>query len=225
MTQSERDREPAINAPERAEEPVSEGGQGRAPGSEEAEQDAGLASPKAERNTSVSSEPYGAGSPPPSPEEREEQEAESELRDEMDALQAEFDSLNERHLRLAAEFQNYRRRAEEEMGGTWSRAQADLVRRFLDVLDDLQRVSGLEPESASVEAIVEGVDLVERKFVRALEEAGIEVLDPADAQFDPQLMEAVMLVPTDSAEEDEPGRPRCFSGATCSRATSSVPRG
>jgi len=140
-----------------------------------------------------------------SPERDAEQAVEEALGRQLDDLQSEFDSLNDRHLRLAAEFQNYRRRAEGEMGETWSRAQADLVRRFLDVLDDLQRVSGLDPsdEAVRVESIVEGVDLVERKLVRALEDAGVQVVDPQSGPFDPRIMEAVMLVPTGSEEEDD----------------------
>ena len=138
-----------------------------------------------------------------SPELAAEQAAEEELSNQMDSLQSEFHSLNDRHLRLAAEFQNYRRRAESEMTETWSRAQADLVRRFLDVLDDLQRVSGMEPETASVQSIVEGVDLVERKLLRALKDAGVEVLDPSGQEFDPSTMEAVMRVVADSPEEDD----------------------
>jgi molecular chaperone GrpE len=138
-----------------------------------------------------------------SPEMAAEHAAEEELKEQMDALQSEFHSLNDRHLRLAAEFQNYRRRAESEMTETWSRAQADLVRRFLDVLDDLQRVSGLDPESVSVQSIVEGVDLVERKFLRALKDAGVEVVDPSGQEFDPSTMEAMMRVVADSPEEDD----------------------
>jgi molecular chaperone GrpE len=138
-----------------------------------------------------------------SPELAAEHAAEEELRQQMDSLQGEFSTLNDRHLRLAAEFQNYRRRAETEMTETWSRAQADLVRRFLDVLDDLQRVSGLDPETASVQSIVEGVDLVERKFARALKDAGVEVVDPSGQEFDPSTMEAVMRVVADSPDEDD----------------------
>ena len=149
-------------------------------------------------------EAKGTGASRTSPEVDAEVLAEQELGRELDLLQTEFYALNDRHLRLAAEFQNYRRRAEGEMSETWSRAQADLVRRFLDVLDDLQRVSGLDPSdgSAKVESIVEGVDLVERKFLRALEDAGVEVLDPQGEVFDPETMEAVLLVPTPSPEED-----------------------
>jgi molecular chaperone GrpE len=140
------------------------------------------------------------------PEEVEEALAEAELTVEIERLQSEFDTLNDRHLRLAAEFNNYRRRADGERTETWARAQADLLRRFLDVLDDLQRVSGLDPADAavSVESIVEGVDLVERKFNNALRDAGADVIDPAQGDvFDPEHMEAMMRVPTDDEEQDD----------------------
>jgi molecular chaperone GrpE len=158
----------------------------------------------AEGDASEAETASGVEDPPQnSPELAAEHAAEEELRQQMDALQSEFTSLNDRHLRLAAEFQNYRRRAESEMTETWSRAQADFVRRFLDVLDDLQRVSGLDPESVSVQSIVEGVDLVERKFLRALKDAGVEVVDPTGQDFDPETMEAVMRVAASSPEDDD----------------------
>lgn len=160
----------------------------------------------------VAAVPGEEGIPPPeragsrsSPEVEAEHAAEEELGKQLDSLQAEFGSLNDRHLRLAAEFQNFRRRAESEMSEAWSRAQADLVRRFLDVLDDLQRVAALDPadDAVSVEVIVEGVDLVERKFLRALEDAGVEILDPVGERFDPETMEAMMRVPAAAAEDDD----------------------
>ncbi|GMR12288.1 MAG: nucleotide exchange factor GrpE [Gemmatimonadota bacterium] len=118
-------------------------------------------------------------------------------------LQEEFDELNDRYLRLAAEFTNYKRRAEGERLETWSRAQAEMVRQFVDALDDLQRVGAWQPDTTTVEALVEGVDLVERKFRQALEAAGVEVLDPVGERFDPNMMAAMMRVPTDSEEEDD----------------------
>ena len=141
-----------------------------------------------------------------SPEAELEHEAEADLAAELDHLQSEFDAQKERHLRLAAEFSNYRRRAESEMTEAWGRAQADLLRRFLDVLDDLQRVSALDPgnEAVSVQSVVEGIDLVERKFQRALEEARVDVVDPAPgAAFDPKTMEAVVSVPATDAQQDD----------------------
>ena len=137
-----------------------------------------------------------------SPEALEEQEAEEELARDLDHMQAELTALNDRHLRLAAEFTNYRRRAETELAEAWARGQADLLRNFLDGLDDLQRVGAWQPESATVEALVEGVDLVERKFRQALELAGVEVLEPIGEEFDPNSMEAMVTVPTESPSDD-----------------------
>jgi molecular chaperone GrpE len=141
-----------------------------------------------------------------SPEAELEQAAEADLAIELDHLQAEFEAQKERHLRLAAEFTNYRRRAESEMTEAWGRAQADLLRRFLDVLDDLQRVSSLDPanEAVSVQSVVDGIDLVERKFQRALDEAKVEVVDPAPGSpFDPKTMEAVVSVPATESDQDD----------------------
>lgn len=119
---------------------------------------------------------------------------------ELVALREEFEELNDRHLRLVAEFNNFRRRSEQERLSAWARAQADLVSDLLDVLDDIQRVADLDLSNATVEAIMEGIDLVERKFLRQLTEAGVEVIDPTGEPFDPERMEAMMRVP---AEEDE----------------------
>jgi molecular chaperone GrpE len=138
-----------------------------------------------------------------SPELIEEQEVEAGLERESSQLERELESMNDRHLRLAAEFDNYRRRVQSEMAESWVRAQADLVRRLLDPLEDLQRVALLEPETATVQAIVEGVDMVERKFLKALAEAGVEVLSPVGEAFDPAVMEAVMRVPAETSEEDD----------------------
>jgi len=114
-----------------------------------------------------------------------------------------FEDLNDRHLRLVAEFNNFRRRTEQERLGAWARAQADVLARFLDVLDDLNRVAQLDLSNATVDAIMEGVDLVERKFIRMLEDAGVEVIDPTGEAFDPERMEAMMRVPADSEERDD----------------------
>jgi molecular chaperone GrpE len=121
-------------------------------------------------------------------------------------LARELAALNDRHLRLAAEFSNYKRRAESDLSDAWGRAQAELLRRFLDVLDDLQRVSALDPsnEAVSLQSVVDGVDLVERKFARALEDARVETVDPAPGDaFDPASMEAVMRAPAESSDQDD----------------------
>lgn len=123
--------------------------------------------------------------------------------EQLEGLQAELESLNDRHLRLAAEFDNYRKRANREREEIRLRGEADLVTKLLDPLDDLRRVSGVEQEATSVEALLEGIRLVEKKLRRVLESEGLEPIDPADEYFNPETMEALMTAPAEHPEEDD----------------------
>jgi molecular chaperone GrpE len=126
---------------------------------------------------------------------------ESQLIDaDLDALQRDLASASDRYLRLAAEFDNYRKRVDRERADLWGRAQADLAGRLLDALDDLERVAQHVTEETP---ILQGVQLVERKLRQALETAGLEQVDADGASFDPNSMEAVAMVGTDVHEEDD----------------------
>lgn len=122
---------------------------------------------------------------------------------QLAALQAELEALNDRHLRLAAEFDNYRKRIERERAELWTRAQAELVTRLLEVLDDLQRVGQFEAETASAAALLEGAQLVEKKMRHILESAGLEPIEAEGEFFNPSTMEALLTVPTERQEEDD----------------------
>jgi molecular chaperone GrpE len=122
---------------------------------------------------------------------------------ELEGLRREVEALNDRHLRLAAEFDNFRKRAHAQIADSGVRAQAHLVGTLLDVLDDLRRVSTLDPGTSSADSVVEGVAMVERKLVQVLEDAGLQELRPEGEPFDPNVMEALQRVPAESAEEDD----------------------
>ncbi|MGH7476870.1 MAG: nucleotide exchange factor GrpE [Longimicrobiales bacterium] len=121
----------------------------------------------------------------------------------LDELQAEIEALNDRHLRLAAEFDNYRKRVDRERAETRSRAQAELIGRVLDGLDDLERVSEVDVSSTTVDDLMAGVQLVEKKLRQAFEAAGLEIIRPVGEPFDPATMDALMTVPTADADEDD----------------------
>jgi molecular chaperone GrpE len=108
----------------------------------------------------------------------------------------------DRCLRAAAEFENYKKRASREKAETWGRAQADVIMRALDVVDDLGRVAALDPAQTTPQALHEGVGLVERKLLKALEGVGLERVDPTGQPFDPNLHEAVMTVAAPTPEAD-----------------------
>lgn len=119
-----------------------------------------------------------------------------------DDAQRQMDEQRERYLRLAAEFDNHRRRSVKERQEAGTRAQADLVRHIIDALDDLGRFAHVDPTSTDATTIVQGVEMVEKKLVKALGGAGMEVVDPVGQPFDPALHEAVATEPTASRDED-----------------------
>jgi molecular chaperone GrpE len=117
---------------------------------------------------------------------------------------ADSDSTTERdrYLRLAAEYDNYRKRAAKERQDAGSRAQADLVRQMVEALDDVARFAHIDPATTDAGTIVQGVDMVEKKLLKALGNAGLEVINPVGETFDPALHEAVATEPTSAREDD-----------------------
>ncbi len=123
--------------------------------------------------------------------------------EQLEGLRSELEAVNERHLRLAAEFDNYRKRINREREEVRRRAEAELVGGLLDALDDLQRVSSYDAEDTTAESVLEGIRLVEKKVRRALESAGLEAIEAEGHYFNPDSMEGIMTVPTDTPEEDD----------------------
>ena len=115
---------------------------------------------------------------------------------------AEAAELRDKYLRLAAEYENYRKRATRERIEAGTRGQADLVKQLIDGLDDLSRFAHLDPASVDPATVTQGVDLVERKLLKALNAAGLEVVNPVDQAFDPKLHEAVSTERALSPEDD-----------------------
>lgn len=110
-------------------------------------------------------------------------------------LESQLNEARERHLRLAAEFDNFRKRNAKERAELSDRAQANFVAKLLDVLDDLDRLVASDAESTPLAALREGLSAVDRKLWKQLEDAGVERIDPRGETFDPSLHEAVSIVP------------------------------
>lgn len=108
----------------------------------------------------------------------------------------------DRYLRLAAEYDNYRKRSAKERQDAGARAQADLVRHLIEALDDVARFAHVDPGTTDATTIVQGVDMVEKKLLKALGSAGLDVINPVGETFDPALHEAVATEPTSAKEDD-----------------------
>jgi molecular chaperone GrpE len=117
-------------------------------------------------------------------------------------LQSEVAELKDRHLRLAAEFDNYRKRINRERAELSDRAQASFVAKLLDVLDDMDRLVASDA-STPLPTLREGLSAVDRKLSKVLEDAGVERIDPTGAPFDPSLHEAVSTVPAPDRSRDQ----------------------
>lgn len=119
-----------------------------------------------------------------------------------EALRQELDSQRDRYLRLAAEYDNFRKRTQRERAEAGSRAQAELVGSLLEALDDLDRFAHVDPAATPAATVIQGVEMVQRKLAAVLRAAGLEAIDPQDAVFDPAVQEAMTTVPAGSPEED-----------------------
>jgi molecular chaperone GrpE len=113
-----------------------------------------------------------------------------------------LEEQRDRFLRLAAEYDNFRKRTQRERVESGSRAQAELVKQLIDSLDDLARFATLDPATTDAATVVKGVDLVEKKLMKALGSTGLVVVDPIDQPFDPAMHEAVATEPALSSEDD-----------------------
>jgi molecular chaperone GrpE len=122
--------------------------------------------------------------------------------DAQDSVARELAAQKDKYLRLAAEYDNYRKRSMRERSEAESRGQSGLIKQLLDPLDDLSRFAHVDPASVDPTTIVQGADMVERKLRKVLASAGVEVIDPVDAPFDPAVHEAVSTEPAQSADQD-----------------------
>jgi len=121
-------------------------------------------------------------------------EAQKRLEDERDALK-------DKYLRLAAEYDNFRKRSAKERVDVWAKAQGDLIERLVDGLDDLARFAGVD-QAADAKTLHEGVELVKRKLWKALDGVGLVRIDQAGVPFDPKVHEAVTTGPAPAREQD-----------------------
>lgn len=125
------------------------------------------------------------------PEEAKPEEAKPEehLKDEKDAK---IEELQNRLMRLQADFENFRRRnaAEREQLSTF--VTADVVGKFLKVLDNIERAEQSVKTTNDMSAIVAGMEKIKRQFEQAFKELEVEEIPAEGEKFNPELHEAVM---------------------------------
>ncbi|HEY6060568.1 MAG TPA: nucleotide exchange factor GrpE [Gemmatimonadales bacterium] len=129
-------------------------------------------------------------------------EAVVRLEDELGEARTALAQATDRYLRLAAEFENYKKRSVRERTETRARAQAELIERLVDALDDLARFAHVDPAQTDAKTIHDGVDMVERKFWKQLDAVGVTRIDQIGVPFNPNVHEAVTMQPAAAAALD-----------------------
>jgi len=122
----------------------------------------------------------------------------SHLKNKIEDLTRERDELKELLLRKAAEFDNFRKRTESEYRSLVASANAEIIAELLPTLDDLQRSLDVGRSGGTSEGLLEGLELVLKKFVGVLEQRGVKVIESIGQEFDPEKHEALMQI--DSAD-------------------------
>jgi len=116
------------------------------------------------------------------------------------ALESEKAALNDKFLRLAAEYENFRRRSQKEKDALYSDIKADTVTKFLPVYDNLERALNTGTED---EAYRKGVEMIMNQFCATLEKLGVTPIECLGEKFDPALHNAVMHVDDEEKGENE----------------------
>lgn len=119
-----------------------------------------------------------------------------------DKLAAELQEAKDKHLRLLAEWDNYRRRTVKENFDLVASANAKLLGKLTEVLDDFNLAFDPKHKSDKPEKLEEGMRLIYNKFKNLLSEEGLAEIDPAGAEFDPNLHDALMQQPSDTVPEN-----------------------
>jgi molecular chaperone GrpE len=114
-----------------------------------------------------------------------------QLQAELEQAQAKANEYLDGWQRAMAEFANYKKRIEREQALNQNMAKANVIKRFLEIFDDLERAAINLPGSGDAAGWIEGIDLINRKFLTYLQNEGVEPIETEGQFFDPNLHEAI----------------------------------
>lgn len=121
---------------------------------------------------------------------------------EQDEKDAKIEELQNRVLRLQADFDNFRRRNTSEREQLATFVTADVVGKFLKVLDNFERAEAAAQKSDDAAGIYSGIEMIRRQFEQTFKDLGVEEIKAQGEKFDPELHEAVMRGQNPDMDED-----------------------
>ena len=130
------------------------------------------------------------------------EDVKSEKSDEkFNELQQKYDTLNQQYLRLAADFENYRKRQEHEREDLLKFGTENALKKMLEVLDNFERGKKALEKVEDCVKVKESFDLVHKQTVETLKKLGLEEIETEGKEFDPNFHDAVMQTPTSEHPE------------------------
>lgn len=126
------------------------------------------------------------------------------IEEDYEALQEKCNELNDKNLRLMAEFDNYRKRTLKERIELIKTANEKILVDILPLVDDFERAMDAMKSTDNADAVKEGIELIYSKFIKFLEQNGVKEIPTKDETFNPEHHEAVTLFPAPS--EDMKGK-------------------
>lgn len=119
---------------------------------------------------------------------------------ELEELRKKYDELNDSHLRLMAEFDNYRKRTMREKSELIKTGGEGALKNLLPVIDDFERALQNVRTAADVDAVKEGVDLIYDKFMGYLSQQGVKPIEAVGKAFNTEEFEAIATIPAPEPE-------------------------
>ena len=123
-----------------------------------------------------------------------------EQMEKMNALAGQLESANDKYLRLAAEYDNYRKRTAKEKETIYQDAKLDTISQFLEVYDNLERAVSQPGDEDN--AHKKGMEMIFHQLIGVLEKMGVTIEDPMGQTFDPQKHSAVMHIESEELGEN-----------------------
>ena len=120
----------------------------------------------------------------------------------IETMNAKLESASNQYARLQADFDNYRRRTKEEQARLSKTVTASIIKKFMPVLDNLDRALAHMSKDENAGPYLEGFQLMEKVFNKVMQEFGLVEIDAQGKPFDPYYHEALMEIQSDDVEED-----------------------
>ena len=125
-----------------------------------------------------------------------------EKKNKKDKKDEQIADLTDKLTRHMAEFDNYRKRTEKEKSAMYEIGAKDIVERMLPVVDNFERGLAAIPEDAKGSPFAEGMEMIYKQLLKALEEAGVKPIEAVGQEFDPNFHNAVMHIEDENLGEN-----------------------